>query len=309
MRWRLSRLVRLLACLVTLAVSASAQQVADSAFNPPIANPAYPEGQGPVVMIDKAHGNFHTAEGRYYTFARLLSRDGYRVLSSGCPFSADSLGRGNTLVISNALHERNIEDWSLPTPSAFTDDEISAVKAWVSDGGSLLLIADHMPFPGCAGKLAAAFGFELNNGFALQVDTLARGPYRFGRADGTLADHAITGGRDSSERIDSVVSFTGEAFRADSAEGLMIFGDSVVSLMPQVAWEFSDSTPSVPVKGWYQGAVRKFGKGRVAVFGEAAMFSAQLAGAQRRPAGMNHPVAAQNPQFLLNVMHWLSGVI
>jgi hypothetical protein len=25
--------------------------------------------------------------------------------------------------------------------------------------------------------------------------------------------------------------------------------------------------------------------------------------------GMNAPVAAQNPQFLLNVMHWLTGLI
>jgi hypothetical protein len=300
---------RVLVCLIALAAGAYAQQVADSSFNPPIANPAYPTGKGPVVMIDEGHNNFHTAGGRYYPFARLLQRDGYRILPSGCSFTADSLARGNILVISNALNERNIEDWSLPTPSAFTDDEISTIVRWVSDGGALFLIADHMPLAGCAEKLAAAFGFAFNNGFAMQSDTTARGPYRFRRANGTLADHVITRGRDSSERIDSVVSFTGQAFRADSALGLMIFGDSVVSLVPQVAWEFSDSTPTIDVKGWYQGAVRTFGKGRVAVFGEAAMFSAQLAGPERRPAGMNHPIAAENPQFLLNVMHWLSGII
>jgi hypothetical protein len=39
------------------------------------------------------------------------------------------------------------------------------------------------------------------------------------------------------------------------------------------------------------------------------MFSAQLAGAERRPMGMNDPRAGQNPQFVLNVMHWLSGLI
>jgi hypothetical protein len=38
------------------------------------------------------------------------------------------------------------------------------------------------------------------------------------------------------------------------------------------------------------------------------MFSAQVAGPQRNPMGMNHPSAPQNAQFLLNVMHWLSGV-
>lgn len=51
----------------------------------------------------------------------------------------------------------------------------------------------------------------------------------------------------------------------------------------------------------------RFGKGRVAVFGEAAMFSAQLAGPNKDPMGMNDPIASRNPQFLLNLMHWLSG--
>jgi hypothetical protein len=35
------------------------------------------------------------------------------------------------------------------------------------------------------------------------------------------------------------------------------------------------------VEGWPQGAYKKYGKGKVVVFGEAAMFSAQLAGAKK----------------------------
>ena len=77
--------------------------------------------------------------------------------------------------------------------------------------------------------------------------------------------------------------------------------------MTTVAGQITDETPRIPVKGWYQGAVMRFGKGRVAVFGEAAMFSAQLAGPNRSPMGMNAPIAKQNPQFLLNILHWLSG--
>ena len=52
----------------------------------------------------------------------------------------------------------------------------------------------------------------------------------------------------------------------------------------------------------------KVGKGRVAVFGEAGMFTAQLAGPKQRPMGMNAPEAKQNHQLLLNVMHWLTRV-
>jgi hypothetical protein len=134
-------------------------------------------------------------------------------------------------------------------------------------------------------------------------------PYVFRRADGTLVDHPITRGRAEAERIDSVVSFTGEAFEGEPHPPLLRFGPDVVSLMPDTAWRFKDDTPTIDVSGWYQGAVRLLEEGRVAVFGEAAMFSAQLAGPNRMPMGMNHPGAPQNAQFLLNVVHWLSGIL
>jgi hypothetical protein len=63
----------------------------------------------------------------------------------------------------------------------------------------------------------------------------------------------------------------------------------------------------IPVGGWLQGAVMPFGSGRAAFFGEAAMFSAQLS--DNQPMGMNAPRAEQNFQFVLNVMHWLSGIL
>jgi hypothetical protein len=50
-----------------------------------------------------------------------------------------------------------------------------------------------------------------------------------------------------------------------------------------------------------------FGSGRTAFFGEAAMFTAQRSGNERM--GMNAALAEQNFQFVLNVMHWLSGIL
>jgi hypothetical protein len=120
------------------------------------------------VLVDEAHFNFHTAGERYRAFAELLRSDGYVVEPSNRKFTREALGGGRLLVIANALAERNGSgNWTLPTPSAFTDEEIAAVKQWVEGGGSLLLIADHMPFPGAAEKLAAAFDVTLNNGFAV----------------------------------------------------------------------------------------------------------------------------------------------
>jgi hypothetical protein len=288
---------------------APAQQAADTTFNPAIAQPAYREGGGPVVLLDEAHENFHTAEGRYLAFARLLRRDGYVVQPHRAVFSRRELERGRILVIANALAKENRTEWVLPTPSAFDTAEIAAVREWVRDGGSLLLIADHMPFPGAAEELATQFGILMGNGFALLHGT-NDGRVVHSRIAGSLADHPVTRGRNSDERVDSVVSFTGQAFRLE-ADGtpLMTLGHDVVLLMPEVAWQFSRLTPALSASGMLQGAVLRFGKGRVAVFGEAAMFSAQIAGPNRVPMGMNDPAAPQNSRFLLNVIHWLDGLL
>lgn len=305
-----ARLVKLLIGLITiLAISLThAQQVADPSFNPPIAKPAYPPGRGPVVLLDEAHFNFHTATGRYLAFAELLRRDGYVVLPSKARFGRESLKAGKILVIANALSERNQTGWSPPYDPAFTDEEVAAVRQWVQGGGALMMMVDHLPMPAIADKLALAFGIHFSNGYALDQNVRG-GPLVFKRSDGLLKDHPITRGRTADEKVDSVATFTGSAFQIDKGgEPLLIFGPSVVSyLLSAFGQQITPETPHIPVNGWYQGAVMSMGKGRVAVFGEAAMFSAQLAGPNRQPMGMNAPVAAQNPQFLLNVLHWLSG--
>ena len=304
-------MIRKLLCLSLLLLlkPSHAQQVADTTFNPPIVKPAYSTSSGPIVMLDEAHCNFHTATGRYLPFARLLRRDGYVVRASTTQFRKESLRAGKILVIANALAQVNTRgNWRLPTPSAFTDAEIAAVREWVREGGALLLIADHMPFAGAAEKLGAAFGIRFSNCFASFADTLRNDFFVFRRAQGTLASHAILNGTTRDERVDSVMTFTGSAFQIEAgAQPLFVLDSSQALLMPEIAWQFTLDTPRLSASGWLQGATLKFGKGRVAVFGEAAMFSAQLAGADRTPIGMNSPQAPQNYRFLLNVMRWLAG--
>lgn len=296
-----------LALSLPLPASGVAQQVPDSSFRVPIEYPAYAVGAGPLVLIDEGHCNFHTAGGRYYPFAELLRRDGYVVRPSPSPFEREWLSTADILVIANAVAERNCEDWTLPTPSAFTAAEIAAVRDWVYGGGSLLLIVDHMPHPGNASDLATTLGITFNNGFTFDERDRPIG-YMARRADGSLVPHAILEGRGAAERIDSVSVGVGSAFVGGSTlEPLIQLGPSVFSLMPRVAWEFDDDTPRMELEGWLQAGVQEFGEGRVAVFGEAAMLTAQLVGPDRRPMGMNSPEAKQNPQFLLNVVRWLSG--
>ena len=308
----LSALSTVMVCGLTI----SAQQVSDRAFRPVIDTPAYEVGTGPVVCLDEAHANFHTLDDRFWAFGELLRRDGYVVRASRTTFTPSSLAECGVLVIANA--QPSADAWSTypyPTPSAFSPDEVDATHRWVQSGGSLLLIADHMPLAGAAASLAAAFGVTFTDGFAVEgfateaeLDASFAKPTIFRTADQSLRPHAIARGRNSRESVESVRTFTGQAFEAPTAaEPLLVLPSNFISLMPTRAWQFSADTRRVPVGGWLQGAVMRVESGRAAFFGEAAMFTAQLAGSAQQPMGMNAPGAERNYQFVLNVMHWLTG--
>jgi hypothetical protein len=280
-----------------------AQQVADTLYSPDITNPAYKTGHGSVVLLDEAHHNFHTLNGRFRPFANVLQKDGYVVRASDASFTMETLGKGKILVIANALDSSNLKQWALPTPSAFTDAEIESVNQWVKDGGSLFLIADHMPFPGAAEKLAASFGFKFYNGFARQ-----RGGRDIFTVQNGLKENKLTKGRNEKEVVTSIQSFTGQAFEIPKgAEPIIVLGPDFEIEMPEVAWEFTKQTKKISGENLAQGAFMKYGKGRVVMFGEAAMFTAQLQG--KNKMGMNTKSASQNAQFLLNTIHWLDGVL
>ena len=298
----------LTALILGWAVPGMTQQV-DTTYVPPIDAPTYATGSGPTVVIDAAHLNFHTADAGYTPFATLLRRDGYVVTSNHDPFTTATLDRADILVVVNAMHEESEAHWGpLPNHSAFTDAEITQVEKWVHKGGALLLIADHMPLAGHAEALAAAFGVRFHNGFAF--DATGNGQITFRRSDGSLPESVIANGRSPGERVDSVTTFTGQAFRLDpaiQAEPLLVLPDRYTVLLPEVAFKFTESTPRIPGANLLQGAIVYHGQGRVAVFGEAAMFSAQLGGPDKRPVGMNAETASDNYRFALNLLHWLSG--
>ncbi|HEU4630093.1 MAG TPA: hypothetical protein VFS08_10100 [Gemmatimonadaceae bacterium] len=295
-------------CGALLALAAprplAAQQVADSAFVPDVGGARWPAGTGPRLVLDEAHGNFHTLAGRYTAFGRLARAVGFRVAPHGAPFTDASLHDVDVLVIANALAPRNAGgNWRLPTPSAFTREEIAAVHRFVERGGGLLLIADHMPFAGAAEALGRVLGVQFANAFAL--DTAGGGgPLVFRRGQG-LTDTALVSGVTP---VDSVVTFTGSAFRL-LGEGtpLLALPDTLRLWLPTQAWVFGDTVPSLAADGWLQGAARRIGRGRVVVLGEAAMLSAQLSGPQRTPMGMNAPVAAQNARWAARLLRWLAG--
>lgn len=307
MNWQFLR--GTVALVLLAAAPAAAQQVPDREYRPAIAKPEYAQGAGPVVCVDEAHHNFHTLAERFWAFGELLRQDGFKVVPNTSTFNDAALKLCAVLVISNAQpSEAEWDQYPYPTPSAFTDAEIAAVHRWVEKGGALLLIADHMPLAGAAARLAAAFDVDFMDGFAMR-DPQSRDPDIFRTADRTLRDHVIVRGRNAPDSVSSIRTFTGQAFRAPHAMPLLVIPAGYVGLMPRKAWQFAADTRRVAIEGWLQGAAQAVGKGRAAFFGEAAMFSAQLAGPDKQPMGMNAPGAEANFRFTLNLLHWLTRTL
>jgi hypothetical protein len=306
------RLAAKVIAVTLLGVSApglAQQQVADPDFPTRVQRPAFVKTH-PRVGIDEAHKNFHTREGRYRPLAALLESDGY-ALSSVSSFEADPLQKLDILVIANALGERQGDVMG----AAFTPVECDAVRDWVRDGGSLLLIADHLPFGDAAATLAQRFGIEMGRGWALDKGNSEGNPsiLVFSSTNNLLGDHVIIRGRNSSERVRRIVAFTGQSLSVPvGATPLMKMSSTAREAMTPEEFEKIDKgeADGKRLEGRAQGLAMAFGKGRIAVFGEAAMFSAQVAtfDGQSMKMGMNVP-GNDDRQLALNVMHWLVRLI
>ncbi len=277
-------------------------QRADPKFDVKVARPAYTQVH-PTVLIDEAHHNFHTAGGRYKPFAQLMANDGYHVVPNRAKFTNDALKGCNVLVIANALGAEDMGS-SDAAKSAFTDAECDAVRDWVEHGGSLLLITDHAPMGSAALSLGKRFGVGMSTVTTVDPANAApdRGPASliFSRENTLLADHPITLGRDDSERVNRVQTFTGQSLKGpEGSVAFLKLGDTAVD---------SGESGEVSAAGRAQGIAFAHGKGRVVVLGEAAELSAQIAGAGDFKMGMNVP-GIDNRQMALNIMHWLSGLL
>lgn len=234
---RLSVLILLPLILAVSACSESTQQ-ADPDFKPANTVRSFTAADAPVVFVDAAHHNFHTIDGRYEPFEQVLSSDGFTVRSNTNDFTFEHLKQADILVIANAL-DRERSDWQPPFGQALADDEVQSIKQWVMAGGSLLLIADHTPFPKVVENLAQTFGFEFSDGHVRS--------FVFRSADATLSEHAIT------QRITQVKTFGGSAFKApDAAVSLLTLGPGIVSSEPKIPFQVTSATPRVPVQGWSQ---------------------------------------------------------
>ncbi|WP_052467070.1 DUF4350 domain-containing protein [Psychroserpens damuponensis] len=282
-----------------------AQQEVDTTLVPQITTPFFKKDEGPTVFIDELHNNFHTKEDRFKPFSTLLERDGYQVKSLT---TYKLLHKTDVLVISNAINSQNLRNWQQPIYDAFSSEDIQTLKTWVEQGGRLLIIADHMPFSGATNTLANAFGFDFCDGFA-QLSKPEGASDIFSEENNRLLVSKITDGT-YGKSIHSVTTFMGSSFqKPEKAIGILKFKKGDVCEQPEIAWQFEDDTPSKDLEDSYQGAIMNFGKGKLAVFGEAAQFTAQTITNEDGVfhVGFNSETAPNNIDFLRNLMLWLSA--
>lgn len=298
-------MTRLFAALVIslLSIPALGRQEDAVVFDARVRNPAYTSSH-PQVLFDEAHFNLYTAGGRYKPFTDLVTSDGYRVVPNKEQFTTQSLTGSDILVIVNAgAAQPEAADRSKP---AFTDGECTVVRDWVDRGGALLLVADQAPAGPAAANLAVAFDVEMGKRFTIDPVNFEQTANNlswidYSRANRGLGDHPIMRGRNSSERINRVLAFTGQSLKGPKESvPLLILSRGAYDI---VDLNRPDPATMTPAAGRAQAVALVSGKGRVVVFGEAAMLTAQ-----GQNFGMNYP-GVDNRQLVLNVMHWLTGLL
>lgn len=283
----------LTATLALGAVSAAAQQRPDPDANVTIADPMFSKGAGPVIGIDSGHRELHTITTGFAAFAALLANDGYRMRDFDLKLTPANLATVQVLVLANPRNAKPSPTGSpLDSLSAFTDEEIATLHAWVESGGALLITADHPPFAGTVRPLAASFGFTINR-YAAYPKGAPGAEELFNRANGGLIDGPLTQG------VDQVETFFGTAFTAPPPAAALLRLDS--------GWSFEAKgvAPISANDNDWRAASLVVGKGRVVLVAETGELSAQIS-AKNTKMGFNAPDATGNRQFVRNIARWLA---
>ena len=198
-----------------------------------------------------------------------MESDGYTV-SAAPHFDAPSLKSVDILVVANAAGAF-LDSATAPRKGAmgpaFTPEECDTIRDWVSGGGSLMLIADHVPWGDASAILAQRFGVEMGLGIVMDLKHADGNPTKlvFSVDNGLLGEHAIVRGRNPSERVRKILAFTGQSLTVPAnATVLMKIGDDATeSFDPEDQGKIQSGIPAgTKVKGRAQGIAMPFGKGR-----------------------------------------------
>jgi hypothetical protein len=290
MNWLMrSLLCAAVALLMSISDVFGQSVVTDHAADVSVSRPAFVHGAGPVVAIDAAHHNYHTKDDRFAPFASLLANDGFRVIANGARFSAENLRAIDVLVIANAAGRNNqrLEQHTAVSPHRAGDRSGEVLGRWwrrlVAAGGSSAVRRER-------GAARAGVRVSLGEWFGSRRQSCSLNLFTI--AGGGLKQHPIARGRPVEEGVNGVRSFAGTAFSAP-ADAAPLIALSKRYVLLACGLPCPENTPERSGEGYLQGATALRGKGRLALFGEAAMFSAQVHPPSGIRFGFNAPGAPQ----------------
>ena len=265
--------------------------------------------KGPKIFFDEGHLTNNSINGYYKPFADMLRKDGYEVSGLGRnQFTEENLKQAKILIISNAFAQQ-INGWVIDSAQAFSTQEVSAIKNYVKNGGSLLLISDHVPYPSRIKNLSKAFNFEIMNAHAIDTSSQDHASL-FSKELETLGDNIITKGRNTFEEVKNVYLFQGCALKKPKqAKQLFKLSDKFNVVYTDNAWDLQEAYHSHTGEGYSLGFYMNYGKGKLMVVGDADLFTATKNKKTKQKFGFSYPYAKDNPQYVLNMIHWLDGFI
>jgi len=280
----------------------------DSSFDASITRPKYKRQSGPHILIDSGHHNFIIEMGLIKPFVDLAGNDGYKVTIDSAKFSPDYLAKYQLILITPAMPFKFGSKKDIVDEITFTNQELVAIKEWVSNGGSLIILSEHATIDKSMTPLLNTFGIQSSVGAVfdpINCDTTIKLPLfetilKFTTSNGLLnRDHPMTTGTKKKEAIQNIETYTGSALTGPNYSTIFKLGATAAIR------KWNGISPKG--EGDSQGLAGHFGKGKIMAMGDCNGFTAMYVntGGKRFYAGMQVEEYDWK-QFVLNTIHWLS---
>jgi hypothetical protein len=324
--WRAPKLAWIAGAILLSPGSSSAQALfiePDRSYHPEVSEPAYAETSGPVVGVS-ARDSLYTIDLRFQGFARLLRADGYDVRGfdaafvPGCSLDLpgcawfQALLQIDTLVIANRRDPISAEEAELLvgwlTGRLGCESGCPPRRLFLSAGHERVASEPVADPAAAVAELAARLELAWSLG-SPDPRTFELTPPTDPGSQGHLLPHVILVGRADGESTPSIdVPAAGSTtFRLVApprrprapARPLARTRPRALAILRLPA-----GAPDAPA-GSAQGMALELGSGRVYVSGDADMHTALI----RAEGAFGMHRTAHNEQYLLNVMHWLDGLL
>lgn len=264
--------------------------------------PAYKKGTGSTIYVDQFHAN-PNLKSELFSLQKALKNDGYNIQPFLNDFSEQSLKDVHYLILPQPLTP-TVNGWKIDSTEAYTQKEYEALFQWIENGGKLIVLSDYTAMGSRLKTLNNWLNINYYNGIIQEKGMPV--PTEYTLAEKSLVERFYVNGRTNLEAIESIYSFGGAAFETKDEHKLLNLTESQNAEL--VTFSVSN-TDVINANGMTQAAFFKKGEGQVVLISNLNMFQSWIHKETGNKIGMNNPLAYQNAQFFLNIIHALQGFV